>query len=84
MTYQVKSFLFVFLENLGHHKLFSKLTFSSTPKKNIAQSLFKLNIGFLRNEIFLKQELIFGQIVYNSLYFIIQCSLEYNEQMSGY
>ena len=26
MTYQVKSFSFVFLENLGHHKLFSKLT----------------------------------------------------------
>ena len=26
MMYQVKSFLFIFLENLGHHKLFSKLT----------------------------------------------------------
>ena len=26
MIYQVKSFSFVFLENLGHHKLLSKLT----------------------------------------------------------
>ena len=47
---------------------------SSTPKK----LLHKVCPNFFKNETFRKLDLIFGQIVHNTM------PIEYNEQMSGY
>ena len=54
MIYQVKSFSFVFLENLGHHKLLSKLT-----------DLYKE-----RSQQFSDQIMKFGFEVFSTLFFV--------------